>query len=96
MKDNVGQRAPAHRSPRQDPCFDPLIRSPVSRDSRAAASGSFLDWKGLPEAAEGGTGVDLGVRVEGVGLPVAGGGGVGVAGQLGEAALLYRETHGDH
>ena len=47
MKDNVGQRAPAHRSPRQDPCFDPLIRSPVSRDSRAAASGSFLDWKGL-------------------------------------------------
>ena len=44
MKDNVGQRAPAHRSPRQDPCFDPLIRSPVSRDSRAAASGSFLDW----------------------------------------------------
>ena len=48
MKDNVGQRAPAHRSPRQDPCFDPLIRSPVSRDSRAAASGSFLDWKGLP------------------------------------------------
>ena len=50
MKDNVGQRAPAHRSPRQDPCFDPLIRSPVSRDSRAAASGSFLDWKGLPAA----------------------------------------------
>ena len=49
MKDNVGQRAPAHRSPRQDPCFDPLIRSPVSRDSRAAASGSFLDWKGLTE-----------------------------------------------
>ena len=49
MKDNVGQRAPAHRSPRQDPCFDPLIRSPVSRDSRAAASGSFLDWKGLKE-----------------------------------------------
>ena len=47
MKDNVGQRAPAHRSPRQDPCFDPLIRSPVSRDSRAAPSGSFPDWKGL-------------------------------------------------
>ena len=32
---------------RARPCFDPLIRSPVSRDSRAAASGSFLDWKGL-------------------------------------------------
>ena len=51
MKDNVGQRAPPHRSPRQDPCFDPLIRSPVSRDSRAAPSGSSPDWKGLPLVA---------------------------------------------
>ena len=59
MKDNVGQRAPAHRSPRQDPCFDPLIRSPVSRDSRAAASGSFLDWKGLAAKAIYGAGTDL-------------------------------------
>ena len=31
MTDNVGQRAPAHRSPRQDPCFGPLIRPPSPR-----------------------------------------------------------------
>ena len=31
MTDNVGQRAPAHRSPRQDPCFRPLIRPPSPR-----------------------------------------------------------------
>ncbi len=68
--------------------------SPSSLPQFATIQDSVV--RGEPEAAEGGTGVDLGVRVEGVGLPVAGGGGVGVAGQLGEAALLYRETHGDH
>ena len=65
MKDNVGQRAPAHRSPRQDPCFDPLIRSPVSRDSRAAASGSFLDWKGLPVLGPARAGPGAPARVSG-------------------------------
>ena len=44
--------------------------SPSSAPQLAAIQDSVV--RGEPEAAEGGTGVDLGVRVAGVGLPVGG------------------------